>query len=204
MPERDYKNSGENGYFHTFNRGNNCQNIFLDEEDYKFFILRIKQNLFPNETLKRSRPLPKGSFSLLSYSLMPNHFHLLLRQNNKYTVQQLLLRICTSYSKYFNKRYKRVGHIFQDRFKQVSIDDDKQLLWLLAYINLNPVLDKITDQPENYQWSSYNELLNVQDGLCDKSFFNENFKNSEEFKKFIKDALPVLKINKDLRKYKFD
>ncbi|MFH1838488.1 MAG: transposase [Candidatus Kuenenbacteria bacterium] len=204
MSKRDYKNSGENNYFHIFNRGNNNQNIFLNKEDYEFFILKIKQNIFPDKNLKRMNPLPYGSFSLLSYCLMPNHFHLLLKQNNKYTAQQLLLRICTSYSKYFNKKYKRVGHIFQDRFKQVDIDDDEQLLWLHAYINLNPALDKIIDQPEKYKWSSYNEFLNNQDGLCDKNFINEKFIKIIAFEKFLKDAFPLLKINKELRKFKFE
>ncbi len=125
MAKRDYKITGEDGYFHAFNRGNNLQNIFLDDEDYKFFIFKLKQNIFPDEGLKRMRPLPLGSYSILSYCLMPNHFHLLLRQNAKYPIQQLLLRVCTSYSMYFNNKHKRKGHIFQDRFKQAEVEDDK-------------------------------------------------------------------------------
>ncbi len=204
MPKRDYKNSGENGHFHAFNRGNNYQDIFLDEEDYKFFILKMKQNIFPEEGLKRMKLLPANSFSLLSYCLMPNHFHLLLRQNEKYTAQQLLLRICTSYSKYFNKKYSRVGHVFQDRFKQVDVYDKNQLLWLHAYINLNPVLDKIVEQPEKYKWSSYNEIVNASGSFCDKSFILGELGGAAEIKKFMKEALPVLRINKELRRFKFE
>lgn len=204
MPKRDYKTFGENGYFHVFNRGNNRQNIFLDEADYKFFILKMRQNLFPDESLKRMEPLPEKSFSLLSYCLMPNHFHLLLKQNKKYTAQQLLLRICTSYSKYFNKKYGMVGHVFQDRFKQVDIDDDEQLLWLQAYINLNPVLDKIVAQPEEHRWSSYNEILSGSSGFCDKNFIQEKLESAERITKFMQDALPILKINKELRRFKFE
>ena len=204
MPKRDYKNFGENRYFHAFNRGNNYQDIFLDDEDYKFFILKIKQNIFPGTGLKRMKLLPAKSFSLLSYCLMPNHFHLLLRQNDKSTAQQLLLRICTSYSKYFNKKYNRVGHVFQDRFKQVDIYDNEQLLWLHAYINLNPVLDKIAEQPEKYSWSSYNEIINPIGGICDRSFILEKLEGASNIKKFIKDALPVLRINKELRRFKFE
>ena len=150
--------------------------------------------------------LPANSFSLLSYCLMPNHFHLLLRQNNKYTAQQLILRVCTSYSKYFNKKYKRVGHVFQDRFKQVEIYDDKQLLWLHAYINLNPVLDKIVEQPEKYKWSSYNEIINMSGGFCDNSFIKGELGGGSKIKVkvFMKEALPVLRINKELRRFKFE
>ena len=176
----------------------------MDKDDYEFFIFKLKQNIFPDKTAKRTKPLPAGSFSLPSYCVMPNHFHLLLRQNNTYTAQQLLLRICTSYSKYFNKKYKRVGHVFQDRFKQVEINDEKQLLWLHAYINLNPVLDRITTKPENYQWSSYNEFFKSSDGLCDKRFLIEQLGDDQGIKKFMKDVLPVLKINKELRKFRFE
>lgn len=204
MLKRDYKTSGKDGYFHLYNRGNNNQNIFLDNADYEFFILKVKQNIYPDKTLQRMRPLPQGSFSLLSYCLMPNHFHLLLRQNNKYAAQQLLLRICTSYSKYFNKKYNGVGHVFQDRFKQITIDDDSQLLWLHAYINLNPVLDNITDNPKKYKWSSYNEVVSAEKGLlCDLNFINSQFKEKNDLIKFFKDALPVLKINKESRHHGF-
>ena len=204
MAQRDYKIVGEGGYFHAFNRGNNYQNIFLDGEDYNFFVLKMRQNIFPDEGLKRMNPLPLGSFSLLSYCLMPNHFHLLLEQCGKYTAQQLILRICTSYSKYFNKKYKRVGHVFQDRFKQAEIYDDEQLLWLHAYINLNPVLDKIVDSPEKYKWSSFNEIAGAPTGFCDKSFILERLNDVTGVIKFMKDALPVLRINKELRKFKFE
>lgn len=204
MPKRDYKTFGEDGYFHAFNRGNNYQNIFLDDRDYEFFILKMKQNIFPDKKLKRMNPLPAGSFSLLSYCLMPNHFHLLLKQNNKYTAQQLLLRICTSYSKYFNKKYKRVGHVFQDRFKQVEIYDDEQLLWLHAYINLNPVLDKIVNQPEKYKWSSFRTIVGASDGFCDKIFLQEKLNDDTGIKNFMQEALPVLRINKELRRFKFE
>ena len=175
MNKRDYKVTGKGGYFHLFNRGNGLQDIFLDKEDYEFFIFKLKQNLFPDETLKRMRPLPEGSFSILSYCLMPNHFHLLLRQNKEYTVQQLLLRVSTSYSKYFNKKYKKVGHVFQDRFKQVNIEDDEQLLWIHAYINLNPIIDKLIKDMNIYKWSSYNEMIGKPNGFCDKSFIFEKF-----------------------------
>lgn len=204
MGKRDYKTTGQNEYFHIYNRGNNYQDIFLDDEDYKFFILKLKQNLFPDETLKRVRPLPEGSYSLLSYCLMPNHFHLILRQNKKYAPNQLLLRVCTSYAKYFNKKYKRVGHLFQDKYKLVNIEDDDQLLWLHVYVNLNPLIDKITDDIKNYKWSSYNEMVGMSKGFCDKSFISERLKNPLEINKFFNDALPVLKINKKLRELRFE
>jgi len=204
MNKRDYKITGEDGYFHIFNRGNGLQDIFLDDDDYNFFLLKLKQNMYPDASLKRMHPLPEGSYSLLSFCLMPNHFHLLLRQNKKYAVCQLLLRVCSSYSKYFNKKYTKVGHVFQDRFKQINIEDDEQLLWVHAYINLNPVIDKVNKNAGDYKWSSYNEILGVSDGFCDKSFILEKLKNPEGIKKFFDKALPVLRINKKLRSFRFE
>ncbi|MCG2686672.1 transposase [Candidatus Parcubacteria bacterium] len=204
MNKRDYKITGEGGYFHIFNRGNGLQDIFLDDEDYSFFIFKLKQNIFPDEKLKRMNPLPDGSFSILSYCLLPNHFHLLLRQNRKYTMQQLLLRVCSSYSKYFNKKYKRVGHVFQDRFKQVNIEDDEQLLWIHAYINLNPVIDKKIEDIKSYKWSSYNDIIGDPNGFCDRSFMLEKLKDYSNIRKFFNDALPVLRVNKKLRNFKFE
>jgi REP element-mobilizing transposase RayT len=204
MGKRDYKIVGQDGYFHIYNRGNNLQDIFLDNEDYKTFILKLKQNLFPDGSAKRTRPLPNGSYSLLSYCLMPNHFHLLLRQNKEYPPNALLLRLCTGYSKYFNKKYKRTGHLFQDKYKLINVEDDAQLLWLHAYINLNPIIDKCTESMEKYKWTSYHEVTGIPTGFCDKSFIFEKLKDPLEIKKFFKDALPVLRINKKLREFRFE
>jgi len=204
MNKRDYKLSGAGEYFHVFNRGNNSQEIFLDKEDYNFFFLRVKQNLFPELPSKRLNPLPGNSFSLLSYCLMPNHFHFLVRQNANFKVQQLLLRICTSYSKYFNKKYNSVGHVFQDRFKQITVTGDRQILWLHAYINLNPVLDGYVDDPTKYAWSSYKELLGVRKGICDTQLFRNELHSKADVEGFMREALPVLKLNKELRYNGFD
>src|SRR3989344_2415277 len=106
MGNRDYKQFGAGEYYHIYNRGNNKNDIFIDNNDYAFFIARVRQNLFPSQNTKfRSQPLPEGSFTLVNYCLMPNHFHFLIRQNKELSTSKLILRICTSYSKYFNKKY---------------------------------------------------------------------------------------------------
>lgn len=78
------------------------------------------------------------------------------------------------------------------------------MIWLYAYINLNPVLDKITDNPKKYKWSSYYEIVSWCNDLCDLNFLKKEFKESAEVMKFFKDALPVLKINKELRRLRFE
>lgn len=117
MKNRDYKQFGAGEYYHVYNRGNGKQNIFLDNDDFSFFLWRLRQNLFPSaEDGGRRVQLPADSFSLISYCLMPNHFHFLIKQNSDIPTSKLLLKICTSYSIYFNKKYNRFGHVFQDQF----------------------------------------------------------------------------------------
>ena len=117
MFTRDYKTFAPGEFFHIYNRGNNKQDIFIEDSDYEFFMLRLKQNLYPDKFDElKIQPLPSNSFSLISYCLMPNHFHLLIRQNSEIPTSKLMLKICSSYSKVFNKKYERVGHIFQDQF----------------------------------------------------------------------------------------
>lgn len=197
--------TGQDEYFHIYNRGNNHQNIFLDEDDYKYFITKLKQNLFPDESSTRMRVMPHNSYSLLSYCLMPNHFHLLLRQNREFSPSALISRICTSFSKYFNKKYKRVGHVFQDKYKLVNIHNDDHLLWTHAYINLNPFIEcKNSDRKLNYKWSSYKELLGLKQGICDKTFISETLNSANGIEQFMKKALPVLRLNKKLERVDFE
>ena len=88
---------------------------------------------------------------------MPNHFHLLIEQVGDVMISSLMLKLCTSYSKYINKKYKRVGHVVQDKFKAVLIENNPQLMWASAYIHTNAVKDGLVKHPKDYKWSSYND-----------------------------------------------
>ena len=206
MKDRDYKLQGENVYFHIYNRGNRKENIFLDDEDFNFFILRLKQNLYPE--LKRPRQmrfLPEDSFSLIAYCLLPNHFHLLIRQNKDVSVGKFMLKVATSYSMYFNKKYDKVGHVFQDEFKQKVIDSDSYLKWLCAYVHQNPQLHNYC-KAGDYRWSSYKEFLNPAspDKICDASIVLGQFNSSIDFHDFVEDNLEILKQNKNIKKFCYD
>ncbi len=200
MPFDKYKQFGADSYFHIYNRGNNKENIFLNSEDYNFFLLKIRQNLFPDETLKRVTPLVENSFSLICYCLMPNHFHLILKQNAEIPTSKLLTRICTSYAAYFNKKYGRVGHVFQGRFKQKFIENDSYLLWLSAYIHQNPCIGKISVSPADYKWSSYGEYLNpsLSSRICDKSVVLHQFGNPQDFFNFTEESYKIIEERKKI------
>lgn len=170
MKNRDYKDLAPGAIVHIYNRGNNREKIFLDEQDCKAFLFRLGLALgFVENDLKKESLLSlpysriritdmnKGDFKLYVFCLMPNHFHLLVEQTKDVSISKLLSKVCTSYSMYFNKKYKRVGHVFQERFKSVLIENNPQLMWTSAYIHINPVKDGIVKSPEQYVWSSYND-----------------------------------------------
>lgn len=208
MKNRDYKQFGQGNYYHIYNRGNNKQNIFIDDEDFTFFLTRLRQNLFPQEDDRlRIIPLPANAFTLMCYCLMPNHFHFLIRQNDQIPTTKLLSKICTSYSIYFNKKYQKVGHVFQDKFKQVLVDDNSYLLWLSAYIHLNPITAKITSNPSDYKWSSYPDFIKIRSGdgiLLDKEIILSQFNNSGDYEDFILEAGKIIKEKKDLENLLLD
>jgi len=110
---------------------------------------------------ERRISLPAGAFDLIAYCLMPNHFHLLLKQNSEIPISKLISKICTSFSKYFNLKYERVGSVFQDQFKSVLVESDEQIRWLIEYIHSNPVKAGIVSKAEDYLYSSKRNVAMV-------------------------------------------
>jgi len=147
----------EGAYYHVYNRGNNKKDIFLDEEDYIFY-------------LKKAREYNKKyNVTIVFYCLMPNHIHLAIRQNTETPISKFVSSLHTSYSMYFNKKYSKTGHLFQGRFGCKIIDKDEYLLHLSSYIHLNPLSAGLVNKLEDYQWSSYPDYIGARAGtLCDK------------------------------------
>ncbi len=195
MFNRDYKKIGPSGVFHIYNRGDNKEKIFFDEQDYKAFLFRLGLCLgYTEEELKKEilTSLPssriritgtnKNEFKLHSFCLMPNHFHLMMEQVGNVSLSNLILKLCTSYSKYINKKYARVGHVFQDCFKTVLVEGTPQLMWTSAYIHMNPVKDGIVKSPEEYTWSSYTDYANDRNlSIVNKEFLLETFGDKKSF-----------------------
>jgi putative transposase len=170
MNNRDFKEFASGNVYHIYNRGNNKEKIFFDEQDYRAFLFRFGLCLgFTEEELNKEKLIAmpysriritktnKNNFKLHVFSLMPNHFHLLIEQIGDIPISNLILKVCTSYARYMNKKYKRVGHAFQDKFKAVLIGDNPQLMWTSAYIHMNAVKDGLVKHPKDYPWSSYSD-----------------------------------------------
>lgn len=206
-----------NGYYHIFNRGVEKRNIFIDDQDYGTFLSYLKTYLLPkNMNLiesKLSNPLLTqleksnllkiinlNNFSeeikLLAYCLMPNHFHLLINQRSANSIDSFINSLNTRYSMYFNRRYNRIGTLFQGVYKAVTVKTDDQLLYLSAYIHTNPlklirsrdrhenILDDLTKQP-----SSLPDYLNQRrllwlDTTTILNYFSKSNPNLE-YKNFI-------------------
>jgi len=116
----------------------------------------------------------KSGFNLLSlvkiiaYTINPNHYHFILQQSIDNGISTYMHKIGTSYTKYFNLKYNRSGHLFQGKFKASHINSNERLLWLSAYVNGNAEIHKIA-KATDWQWSSYQEYLEKSDNnLCDK------------------------------------
>jgi REP element-mobilizing transposase RayT len=145
MP-RQAREKCESGIYHIILRGINRQSIFHDDADYQKFLDIVDRIKGPDR------------FMIYGFCLMGNHVHLLLHELKDKTAT-IMKRVGVSYAKWYNKKYDRVGHVFQDRYKSEAVEDDGYLINLLRYIHCNPVKAGIVVEPQEYKWSSCREYL---------------------------------------------
>ncbi|NLJ40875.1 MAG: transposase [Clostridiales bacterium] len=173
MP-RKAREKSDTGIYHVMMRGINKQTIFQDEEDNNKFLYQL------GDCKKISE------FELLAYCLMGNHVHLLIKEK-KEGLPKIIKRIGTRYVYWYNNKYQRTGHLFQDRYKSEPVNDIAYLFTVLKYIHQNPVKAGLCKTVSEYRWSSYKDYLSL-DGITDTglglSLFGENIRKSvEPFKK---------------------
>lgn len=137
-------------FHHIYNRGLNKQKIFRQASDYQKFFTKL-------EFLVK-----EYDFVLYCYALLPNHFHLLL-ETGEVPLAKIMSRLITSYSVFFNKKYRKRGPLFEDRFKSKIIQKENYFIELSRYIHLNPVKAKLVKDPQIYPYSSFGEILGIQD-----------------------------------------
>lgn len=156
-----------NTYYHVFNRGSEKRIIFLYKNDYQNFLDRIQKNK------------KKFDVTLLTYCLMPNHFHFLMKQGKDGSIQEFMNAIQLGYAKYFNTKNQRVGPLFQGRFKAKIVETDEYLLELSAYIHRNPT--SLGYSLVKYPYSSYREYVTKHPDFVDirpiLSYFSETNPN---------------------------
>ncbi len=143
MPARNIiKEYADHQYYHVYSRGVAKQPVFLDANDYSYFLSLLTRYLSAKPANSPHHgPYPHfgNRVQLLTYCLMPNHVHLLIYQSDALAMTELLRALMTSYSMYFNHKHERVGPVFQSRYKASRITSDAYLQHISRYIHLNPV-----------------------------------------------------------------
>lgn len=162
--------------YHIMMRGINRQTIFEDDEDRVKFI----------ETIELCKG--KSEFELYGYCLMGNHVHLLVREGIE-SLSLTMQRICSGFVYWYNRKYDRFGHLFQERYKSEIVESEAYLITVLRYIHQNPIKAGITNSVEGYKWSSYHEYMHKQSRIDSEAilelFGTEKQKAVIEFKKYM-------------------
>lgn len=176
--------------YHLYNRGNNKENVFIEERNYLFFLHLMKKYLLVIS-------------DVYAYCLLKNHFHILLRikeydklpEKYKAKISQPISNMFNAYTKSINKIYKRSGSLFQEHPRRQRVENEKYLINLLLYIHLNPAKHGFTDNYRMYRYSSYsaylsNDVTNIdRDAIFDMMEGKENFIYLHEQKKIMYNEL---------------
>lgn len=198
-----------NYVYHIYNRGTEKRDIFLDSSYYDRFISVLehslkygypysilkyrlekartpedKQNIFACLESKRIKP----SVEIISFCLMPNHYHLTLKQLTESGISNFMRRIGVSYTNYFNNRLERTGRLFETAYKTIMVESDEQLLHLTRYQHLNPHVLGLETPEEliNYQWSSLSTYLgDKRFPFVKPNMVIGNFRKSEDYLDFV-------------------
>ena len=182
-------------YYHFFNRGNNKENIFIEDENYYYFLRLVSKYLLP-------------IIDLYSYCLLPNHFHLVFRikeiqdlpidyQINKKELYRAFSNLFNAYTKAFNKRYQRSGNLFKKHPVKNLIDTEQYLRNVILYVNTNPDHHNIENSLD-YKFSSYNKLISSDSLLLNQEIITYLFDDIENFKFAIHSKKMNIEILKDI------
>lgn len=188
----------QNQYFyHIYNRGVNKQNIFDNISDYERFLRTLEYYQYegPKPRFSNLNRFKIKSFitnpkivEIICYCLMPNHFHLLIRQVNDNGIVEFISKVSNSYTKSKNLKYNRTGPLFQGEFKSVLIENDEQLIHTSRYIHLNPFVAGLAKKPEHYSYSSYSSFIElIDDKLCVQEPILQLFNPTQSYKEFVDD-----------------
>jgi putative transposase len=201
MPARNVvKIYVENGYYHLLQRGVEKRQIFMDRKDYVTFLSYLKRYLTNPDDLPPELHAFRDSnlheqITLVAYCLMPNHYHLLVKQSIKNAITKFTRSLGNAYVRYFNTRHNRIGGLFQGKPKGIIVDNDTYLLHLSRYIHCNPS-DIWQSTLYEYPYSSYADYLGLRNTewvhpniVLDffKSPANQIFRHTNTYVKFVED-----------------
>ncbi len=207
----------EGNIYHVFTRSIAGYKIFNSDMDFKRMFTAIafytsmpsagRISDFFRGSRKQRKEFPLQNYPLnkkirlIAYCIMPTHIHLLLHQLGEESISRYINLVLKSYSKYFNLKHKRLGPLWESRFKNVIVESDEQLIHLTRYIHLNPVTAYLVDRPEDWRHSSYQEYLKVIEdgkGICDYSGYVAMGSNS--YRNFTNDQIDYQRKLQDIKK----
>jgi len=195
--------------YHIYNRGTRKRIIFHNTVDYSrflFLILFLQSPLVFDQISRRVRrfvqhrvfdtdaedaaQIIKGRYvELIAFCLIPNHFHLILKETQEHGIARYMQRVLNGYTKYYNTKYEVSGHLFQGPYKAVHVEDNDQLLYLSTYIHRNVMeLQQWKNKWQKYEWSSYLDYIgeNRWDKLLSTELILGQFKAASEYEEFVR------------------
>lgn len=210
-----------NEIYHVYNRGINHQPTFTNKREYDRAVQTIKFYKFADLTLRlskfllleqnRQKEIAEGFgnslVEILSFCLMPNHFHFLLKQKEDGGIAKFISKFLNSYTRYFNTVNQRDGSLFLNQFKAVRIETDEQLVHISRYIHLNPYTGyvvKTLDDLESYAYSSFKDYINNTETFVSTGLVLSLFKDTDEYKKFVLDQADYQRRLKEIEHSVFD
>jgi len=208
-------------YYHIFNRGVDKREVFSDAKDYERFLLSMdllndeqeglmidwrdykKSNseatvdAFLKLGFRKRDPLVE----IVAYCLNPNHYHFILKQVKEKGIEKFMHKVGVSHSKYFNKKNKRSGSLFQGKFKSAHIDSNEYLLYLSAYVNKNNFIHGY-NKNDGWPYSSLPDYLGKRNNvLVNKDIILGQFENAKEYKEYMDKNSLYMREKKELEKY---
>ena len=173
-------------YYHLYNRGNNKDLIFFEDQNFVYFLQQFKKHVSP-------------FCNVYAYCLMPNHFHFFVRINDEVLFEKGIKNFFISYTKAINKRYDRVGSLFQGRYKVSEITSDSYFTTIINYIHQNPVIAALVANMEDYKYSSYPAYLSNKETTLKKQEVLDWFGGLESFIEHHKMSLDEKEIGRRLK-----
>jgi len=187
MQDKYHAPFAEGHFYHIFNRGNNKENIFFKQENYRYFLVKFDEYV-------------SDFLEVYAFCLLPNHFHFLARlkenlagfknlqglgsSNTRCPVAQAFSNLFNCYTKAINRQEDRTGSLLQKNFKRILIDKEEYLLHLVWYIHNNPVHHKICNRLDVYKWGSYNRILDDRPSKLMKKEVFELFGDKQQYIQF--------------------
>ena len=211
--------------YHVVNRGIASQPTFTNGRDYQRMLMLLPYYRFASPPFKLSKFLtfPKSRqveilqemqengqplVDIIAYCLMPNHFHLVLKQISDESIAKFVSDVSNGYTRYFNTKYERKGPIFQGKFKAVRVEGEEQLLHLSRYVHLNPFssyIVKAENELEDYPYSSFSEYVReTSGGFCQKQPVLSHFETPNAYRDFILDRADYQRELQDIKHLTLD